>query len=112
MKPKRSTKRLSLARDLDKPRWRVVIVATLIIALFAMVSLKALELQVLDRERAFKIARQQHHGTSVQTYFFERAKEQMEKDSASTHVSADDFRYPGPRPRTRTSASSASSSAS
>jgi len=65
MKPKRSTKRLSLARDLDKPRWRVVIVATLIIALFAMVSLKALELQVLDRERAFKIARQQHHGTST-----------------------------------------------
>lgn len=65
MKPKRSTKRLSLARDLDKPRWRVVIIATLIIGLFAMVSLKALELQVLDRERAFKIARQQHHGTST-----------------------------------------------
>jgi len=65
MKPKRSTKRLSLARDLEKPRWRVVIIATLIIALFAMVSLKALELQVLDRERAFKIARKQHHGTST-----------------------------------------------
>ncbi len=65
MKPKRSTKRLSLARDLEKPRWRVVIIATLIVALFAMVSLKALELQVLDRERAFKIARKQHHGTST-----------------------------------------------
>lgn len=65
MKPKRSSKRLSLARDLDKPRWRVVIIATLIIALFAMVSIKALELQVLDRERAFKIARKQHHGTST-----------------------------------------------
>ena len=65
MKPKRTTKRLSLARDLEKPRWRVVIIATLIIALFAMVSLKALELQVLDRERAFKIARKQHHGTST-----------------------------------------------
>lgn len=65
MKPKRNTKRLSLARDLDKPRWRVFIIATLIIALFAMVSIKALELQVLDRERAFEIARKQHHGTST-----------------------------------------------
>lgn len=65
MKPKRSTKRISLARDLDKPRWRVLIVATLLIALFAMVSVKALELQILDRERAFKIARKQHHGTST-----------------------------------------------
>jgi len=65
MKPKRSTKRISLARDLDKPRWRVFIVATLLIALFAMVSVKALELQILDRERAVKIARKQHHGTST-----------------------------------------------
>lgn len=65
MKPKRSVKRMSLARDLDKPRWRVFIIASLIIALFAMVSVKALELQVLDRERAFKIARKQHHGTST-----------------------------------------------
>ena len=65
MKPKRSTKRITLARDLDKPRWRVFIIATLIIAIFAMVSIKALELQVLDRERAFKLARKQHHGTST-----------------------------------------------
>ena len=65
MNPKRSTKRISLARDLDKPRWRVFIVATLLIALFAMVSVKALELQILDRERAFKIARKQHRGTST-----------------------------------------------
>ncbi len=65
MKPKRSTKRIFLARDLDKPRWRVFIVATLLIALFAMVSVKALELQILDRERAFKIARKQHRGTST-----------------------------------------------
>ncbi|MEM7008868.1 MAG: penicillin-binding transpeptidase domain-containing protein [Thermodesulfobacteriota bacterium] len=65
MKPKRTTKRMSLARDLDKPRWRVFIIAALIISLFAMVGVKALELQVLDRERAFKIARKQHHGTST-----------------------------------------------
>ncbi len=65
MKPKRNTKRMSLAKDLDKPRWRVFIIAALIISLFAMVGVKALELQVLDRERAFKIARKQHHGTST-----------------------------------------------
>ena len=65
MKPKRNMKRMTLARDLDKPRWRVFIIAALVISLFAMVGVKALELQVLDRERAFKIARKQHHGTST-----------------------------------------------
>jgi len=46
---------------------------------------------------------QQHHGTSVQTYFYEKAKEHKEKDSASP-VSAEDFRYPGPKPQTRIAA--------
>jgi hypothetical protein len=45
---------------------------------------------------------QQHHGTSVQTYFYERAKEQQEESAAQ--VSRDDFRYPGPKPRTRVAA--------
>lgn len=47
---------------------------------------------------------QQHHGTSVQTYFYEKAKEQSARDSASPHVSAEDFRYPGPKPQTRIAA--------
>lgn len=45
---------------------------------------------------------QQHHGTSVQTYFYERAKEQQEKGAPK--VSKDDFRYPGPKPQTRVAA--------
>ena len=45
---------------------------------------------------------QQHHGTSVQTYFYERAKEQQEK--SASQISRDDFRYPGPKPRTRVAA--------
>lgn len=36
----------------------------LLLVLFASISFKALELQVLDRERAFKIAKKQHHGSS------------------------------------------------
>jgi putative nucleotidyltransferase with HDIG domain len=47
---------------------------------------------------------QQHHGTSVQTYFYEKAKEQSARDSSAPHVSAEDFRYPGPRPHTRIAA--------
>ena len=64
MKKKKSSKRISLGRDLNRPRWRVSIVGVLLLALFAAISFKALELQVLDRERAFKIAKKQHHGSS------------------------------------------------
>ena len=64
MKKKKSSKRISLGRDLSRPRWRVCFVGVLLLALFASVSFKALELQVLDRERAFKLAKKQHHGSS------------------------------------------------
>ncbi len=40
---------------------------------------------------------QQSHGTSLISYFFEKAKQQMGEDA----VEADDFRYPGPKPQTR-----------
>jgi hypothetical protein len=46
---------------------------------------------------------QQHHGTSVITYFYEKAKEQQHGD-ISTTVKEDDFRYPGPKPQTRVAA--------
>lgn len=46
---------------------------------------------------------QQHHGTSIQTYFYEKAKELHEKDP-TVPVSEDDFRYPGPKPKTRVAA--------
>ena len=45
---------------------------------------------------------QQHHGTSVMTYFYEKAKG---KEGSSAPVPSDsDFRYPGPKPQTRVAA--------
>jgi putative nucleotidyltransferase with HDIG domain len=40
---------------------------------------------------------QQHHGTSLISYFYEKAKAAKGGDT----VNIDDFRYPGPRPQTR-----------
>ena len=65
MKPKKSSKRISLGRDLDRPKWKITIVGTFMLVLFVSVCIKALDLQVLDRERAFTIARKQHHGSST-----------------------------------------------
>ncbi|GAB4535364.1 MAG: HDIG domain-containing protein [Thermodesulfovibrionia bacterium] len=46
---------------------------------------------------------QQHHGTSIQTYFYEKAKELHEKDP-TVPIFEDDFRYPGPKPKSRVAA--------
>jgi len=40
---------------------------------------------------------QQHHGTSLIRYFYEKARQLKGKDS----VNINDYRYPGPRPQTR-----------
>ena len=40
---------------------------------------------------------QQHHGTSLISYFYEKAKQLKGEDA----VKIDDFRYPGPRPQTK-----------
>lgn len=45
---------------------------------------------------------QQHHGTSVIKYFYEKAKEQQEDPSSP--LADTDFRYPGPKPQTRVAA--------
>jgi putative nucleotidyltransferase with HDIG domain len=42
----------------------------------------------------------QHHGTSLITYFYQKAREQVPLGV----VSEQDFRYPGPRPRTKVAA--------
>ncbi|MBI4843404.1 MAG: HD domain-containing protein, partial [Nitrospirae bacterium] len=47
---------------------------------------------------------QQHHGTSVQSYFFQKAKELHEKEKTLPPAAEDDFRYPGPKPKTRVAA--------
>ena len=45
---------------------------------------------------------QQHHGTSLISYFYQKAKEQSKKrESRSSHVKEEDFRYPGPKPQTK-----------
>jgi hypothetical protein len=44
----------------------------------------------------------QHHGTSLISYFYEKAKEQEEKKGGKSHdVAEADFRYPGPKPQTK-----------
>lgn len=43
---------------------------------------------------------QQHHGTKLMTFFYQKAKEQ----SPGIAVNDEDYRYPGPRPRTRVAA--------
>jgi cyclic-di-AMP phosphodiesterase PgpH len=40
---------------------------------------------------------QQHHGTSIIRYFYNKAKQQKGEDA----VRIDDFRYPGPKPQTK-----------
>jgi len=44
----------------------------------------------------------QHHGTSLISFFYQKAKNQ--KTSASQPVSEKDFRYPGPKPQTKEAA--------
>ncbi len=44
---------------------------------------------------------QQHHGTSLISYFYEKAKAQAEKSEKAQPVNEEDFRYPGPKPQTK-----------
>lgn len=43
---------------------------------------------------------QQHHGTSLMTYFYQKAKEQEDEQK----FSEEEYRYPGPKPQTRVAA--------
>ena len=45
---------------------------------------------------------QQHHGTNLISYFYQKAKEQAgNKGGKSSQVKEEDFRYPGPKPQTK-----------
>jgi cell division protein FtsI (penicillin-binding protein 3) len=57
-----SRKRISLAKDLSKPRWKVCLIGAIILILFGAVSVRAFKLQVLNRDRVFDVAKKQHHG--------------------------------------------------
>jgi putative nucleotidyltransferase with HDIG domain len=44
----------------------------------------------------------QHHGTSLITFFYEKARERREKKGGKFHqAKEEDFRYPGPKPQTK-----------
>jgi len=44
----------------------------------------------------------QHHGTSVISYFYQKAKDQSKKRGGrSPRIKEEDFRYPGPKPQTK-----------
>lgn len=46
---------------------------------------------------------QQHHGTTMISFFYQKAKDRMAavKGSKSSEVKEEDFRYPGPKPQTK-----------
>jgi cyclic-di-AMP phosphodiesterase PgpH len=45
---------------------------------------------------------QQHHGRSLISYFYQKAKDRMSvKSGKSSDVKEEDFRYPGPKPQTK-----------
>jgi putative nucleotidyltransferase with HDIG domain len=45
---------------------------------------------------------EQHHGTSLISFFYEKARDRAErKGDKSLRVKEEDFRYPGPRPQTK-----------
>jgi len=45
---------------------------------------------------------QQHHGTSLISFFYQKAKDRMVvKGGKATEIKEEDFRYPGPKPQTK-----------
>lgn len=57
-----SKKRISLAKDLSKPRWKVCLIGVIVLVLFGAISVRAFKLQVLNRDRVFNVAKKQHRG--------------------------------------------------
>ncbi len=62
----------------------------------------------VELARQFKLGKEiieiirQHHGTSLISFFYEKAKNQAEKKGEKNiQVEEEDFRYPGPKPQTK-----------
>ena len=62
----------------------------------------------VELARKFKLGKEiieiirQHHGTSLISFFYEKAKNQAEKKGEKNiQVKEEDFRYPGPKPQTK-----------
>ena len=47
---------------------------------------------------------EQHHGTTLVEYFYDRATEQQQSDPNGGEVDESTFRYPGPKPQTKEAA--------
>ena len=47
---------------------------------------------------------EQHHGTTLVSYFFDRATRQSEQDLSAIKIQESDYRYPGPKPQSREAA--------
>ena len=47
---------------------------------------------------------QQHHGTTLVEYFYDRAHKQKEGNPDAANIDEQNFRYPGPRPQTKEAA--------
>lgn len=60
MKKKKNSKRISLANDLNKPTLKICLIGIFILFLFFLISIKAFDLQVLNREKAVNLAKKQH----------------------------------------------------
>jgi len=59
-KKRGNIKRISLGKDLAKPVLKIYSVGIVLIILFVVISVKAMMLQVFDRDRAVDLARRQH----------------------------------------------------
>lgn len=57
---KKNSKRISLGQDLSKPTWKIATIGALVLLLLTVISVKALYLQVLSRDRAVDLAKKQH----------------------------------------------------
>jgi cell division protein FtsI (penicillin-binding protein 3) len=97
---KKNSKRISLGKDLTKPTSKILIIGTLILILFAVVSVKALDLQVLSRERAVNLAKKQHQKSYTllpkrgMIYDINKKELAINIDTQSIYVNAKDIKDP------------------
>jgi cell division protein FtsI (penicillin-binding protein 3) len=97
---KKNSKRISLGKDLTKPTSKILIIGTLILILFAVVSVKALNLQVLSRERAVNLAKKQHQKSYTllpkrgMIYDINKKELAINIDTQSIYVNAKDIKDP------------------
>ena len=97
---KKKSKRISLGKDLTKPAWKISIVGTLILIFFATVSVKALYLQILSRDRAVNLAKKQQGGDRLlpkrgRIYDINKKELAINIDTQSIYVNAKDIKDPG-----------------